>query len=267
MLKRTVHIAAFLALLSGLLSMVAVSEPPSDVSSTLWDSMQSVVNRLSIGLSTGSFPFSATPIEMGPGVRTFMTAQQFTPPKALQAIEKGFPTERFETDEEYIVWDRTIPAGRYYLILWLADRQFERFGIKFPARIPLLLFVREQNLELMEFGIACYLNVPVPNPAPQQILPLTMFNATPDCQPMTQQSATASKLDPESNQPRVLTSDIDHWGMTSWGLGGVVVTVAEAKLKNACVCEFPTQELLFPQEKGEDEEDENCPCDPPPPPS
>ena len=263
MLRKALQIVALLTLFSGLLGLIAMSELPQDVSPTMRDAFQAVVNRISLGLTLGTYPFQSTPIELGPEVRTYLTAQQFTPPAALEAMEKGFPIERFETDQDYPIYNRTIPAGRYYLILWLSDREFERFGFKFLARTPLLLFVKEQGLELTEFGIACKVEVPVPNPNPDKVFPFTRTSQT--CEQQAS-AATADKSGVGQARPRILASDIDHWGATSWGLGGVVVTSdtnhwgVDAKLKNACACEFPTKDQLFP--KQEPEPPPPPPCDP-----
>lgn len=235
-----------------LCGLAASSVQPSDIPPELKDKLQAVVTNVASGLKQGLYRFVSTPIQLGPGERTYLTSAQFTPVEALKQWEIGYPSERYENDQSIQIWNKTFPAGRYYLIMWIADRGFERFGIKFLARTPLVLFVKDQSFELMDFALPCKANIPVPNPNPNQVFPYT--RTSDDCPQgsaattATDSTATLPKNQAQFQSDAVLLSDVNHWGLDAWNIGKVVVTVAEAKLKNASV-EIPTKEQLFPNVK------------------
>lgn len=107
-----------------------------------------VVQRVQAGLAFGVYYFAFEPVELGPGSRALLTLQQASPRDGLAFLEKGFPIARFSAEQGILISGVTVPAGDYYLILWISDKRFDRFEQSWPPRVPLLLFVTEQRFEL-----------------------------------------------------------------------------------------------------------------------
>jgi len=264
MFVRFTRIAALVLILSGLLGTVVASAlPPDFPKGALRDEIQAVVSRIAIGLPLGFYPpFAADPVELGPGVQVFVTQQQFRPPDALAALERGFPIARFSSEEDIQLPTSTIPAGNYYLVLWIADLPFERFEVQFLPRTPLLLYVTQQGFELVDFAIPCRVQVEVPNPNPDKIFPFTVSSVTTEACNPSASSAEAVASAVSSPKPNAANEKASGWhefsigGLGTLGYGSPILPMAQYKnIVKPRQLVFPTKEELFPKP----------PQEPPPP--
>ena len=174
MFSKATRVVAVMLLLCGLLGVVTASAWPPDTPPELAKKMDEVVSRIVAGLKQGIYPFSTESVELGTGNKAFMTSQQFTPMQGLAALEAGFPIARFSTEQGILISNVTIPAGDYYWVMWVADIGFERFGMKFPERLPLLLFIRPRGIpsdgfEAVDFAIPSTVEIEVPNRNPDKL--------------------------------------------------------------------------------------------------
>jgi len=258
MLMKSTRIAAVVLLLSGLLGIVAASALPPDIPPALRDALQNVVSRVALGLRLGLYSFDTKPIELGKGIKAFVTLQQSTPPNALTNLEKGFPIARFSSDVDIQLTSSIIPAGNYYLVLWIADLPFERFEVQFLPRTPLLLFVKVQSFELVDFDITCKVEVEVPNKNPDKTFPFMMSAAKPeDCAAPSASAASAEAVASNLAGPGKMDVRPDAWGLGTIIFAPCIIYKCIVRPDKLVI---PTKEQLFPpKEKG--------PPPPPPPPS
>ncbi len=259
MLMRSTRIAATILLLSWLLGAVAASALPPDIPPYLKDKIKTVVSRVVLGIKAGLYPFAKEPTELGPGNKAFLTLQQSTPPSALENLEKGFPIARFSAEQDILISGVTIPAGRYYLVMWIADLPFERFGVKFPPRVPLLIFVKEQGFEPVDFAIPCKVEVEVPNKNPEKTFSLTMAVAPDACK---QGSSEAADLVSAAGRQQPL----GPISISIWGIGTIVISRNPGDpIRNPGMpISIPPAGELFP--KAPKEPTPPPPPEPPPPP-
>ncbi|MCR4403746.1 MAG: hypothetical protein NUW06_00340 [Candidatus Acetothermia bacterium] len=259
-MKRNWKIVTTLALLM-LLGSVA-GGMPQDVSADFLQRPQAVVRRVQTGLAFGVYSFSSEPVELGPGNRAFLTLQHASPRDGLRFLEQGFPIARLAAEQAMQISDVAIPASGYYLVLWISDRRFDRFDQSWPPRLPLLLFVAEQDFALVELVIPRGVKVEVPNRNPDRIFPLTMAFV-----PMASGQASAG-LDGLSSLVAPQEVPGIQWVINMWGIGDAAygpLGICEDLGWPLDICmhlrAIPPAEELF----AEEEKPEELP--PPPPPT
>lgn len=255
MRSKWTKMATTLVLVALLGSVIAVSVP-QDVSEEFLQRLQMVIDQVRPGLKLGLYYFASEPVGLENGAQAFLTLQQSTPRNALANLEKGFPIARFSAENDILISGVTIPAGDYYLILWISDKRFDRFGISFPPRVPLLLFVAEQGFELVDFAIPCKVEVEVPNKNPDKIFPLTMAPAPPDtCKPKSTAAGLVSTVVP----PQVEAEPIVPWSIGIWGIGNIFWTPGVPLWSPSDPISIPPAEELFPPQEGPEQPPEEPP--------
>lgn len=256
MLIKSTRTTAVILLLSGLLGVVALSALPPDIPAGAFrDDIEAVITRVGIGIRLGLYPFDSNPVDLGPGIQVFLTRQQFRPPNALEALERGFPIARLSTSDDLLISGVTIPEGQYYLVLWISSWRFERFGIEFLPRVPILIFVTEQRLEPVDFTIPCKVEVEVPNKNPDKIFPLMMGVAPLGA--CRQSASAAASLGGLVTVPQ----EVPGIQVSIWGIGAI--TILGDPHENVDSLPIPPAEELFPEEKPEEEPPDGE--EPPPP--
>lgn len=231
---------------------------PRDVGADFLQSLQQVVQRIQAGLTLGFYRFALEPVDLGPGNRAFLTLQQASPRAGLAFLERGFPIARFSTEQGILISGVTIPAGDYYLILWISDKRFNRFDQSWLPRIPLLLLVTEQRFELVDFAIPCKVEVEVPNKNPDKIFPLTMALAPGAC---GQSASAAVDFFGTASQPQ--GEPMTPWSIGIWGIGKIFINSGMPIGNPEQLIPIPPAEELFRPQEGPEKPPEEPPVGPP----
>ncbi len=166
-IKRWIKIVSLpvLGLLLGTALGAASATVPTDVSEEFLARLQRVIEPIIQQLELGDFsPYypllhaeEYVEIQISEDqmpLRVYPNPQMMTPREALEAFERGYAIARVEAEGPFRLSGIDYAPGDYFLVLWITDRGFERFGINFLPRTPLLIFLGSSSpLVLIDFAI------------------------------------------------------------------------------------------------------------------
>ncbi len=109
--------------------------------------IKQVAERVQLGFVFGGFGFDQGAFVPRPGLEISACLQEFSHAQGLAAIESGWPIARIVLRCDQRIAGIDVPFGEYLAIAWISDCKFLLENRWFEPRTPMVILVRESDLE------------------------------------------------------------------------------------------------------------------------